>query len=38
MYWRAMLNGKGKLGETQNARYPNIRPTSVGEYVKREAL
>lgn len=33
MYWRAMLNGKGKLGALVNARYPAIRPTTVREYV-----
>ncbi|HEX4991567.1 MAG TPA: NmrA family NAD(P)-binding protein [Candidatus Binatia bacterium] len=35
MYWRGMLNGKGKLGELQNAQYPAIHPTGVREYVKR---
>jgi len=38
MYWRAMLNGKGKLGQLVNSRYPQIRPLTVREYVKREAL
>lgn len=33
MYWRAMLNGKGKLGHLVNSRYPAIRPTTVREYV-----
>lgn len=32
MYWRAMLNGKGKLGSPMNARYPAVRPTSVRKY------
>lgn len=33
-YWRAMLNGKGQLGELRNSRYPAIRPTGVREYVR----
>lgn len=37
MYWRAMLNGKGKLGPLMNARYPAVRPTTVPEYVKKMA-
>lgn len=35
MYWRGMLNGKGKLGPLMNAQYPAIEPTGVREYVKR---
>jgi NmrA-like family len=38
MYWRAMLNGKGKLGPLVNARYPNLHPLTVREYVRREGL
>jgi nucleoside-diphosphate-sugar epimerase len=38
MYWRAMLNGKGKLGQLVNSRYPHIRPMTVREYVQREGL
>ena len=37
MYWRAMLNGSGKLGPLMNDRYPDIRPTGVREYVSRLA-
>jgi hypothetical protein len=37
MYWRAMLNGTGKLGPLTNDRYPDIRPTGVREYVARLA-
>jgi len=37
MYWRAMLNGSGKLGPLMNDRYPDIRPTGVREYVARLA-
>lgn len=33
MYWRGMLNGKGRLGALRNADYPSIRPTTVREYV-----
>ncbi len=33
MYWRGMLNGKGALGPLMNQRYPQIRPTTVREYV-----
>lgn len=32
-YWRAMLNGTGKLDPIMNARYPDIRPASVVEYL-----
>ncbi|MCI0533924.1 MAG: NmrA family NAD(P)-binding protein [Verrucomicrobiales bacterium] len=35
MYWRGMLNGKGKLGPLMNAQYPAIHPTGVREYVKK---
>lgn len=38
MYWRAMLNGKGKLGTLQNDRYPSIKPTTVRDYVRAERL
>jgi hypothetical protein len=33
MYWRAMLNGKGRLHHRIDAKFPDIRPTSVAEYV-----
>lgn len=35
MYWRAMLNGQGKLGALRNADYPAIRPVGVREYASR---
>ena len=35
MYWRGMLNGKGKLGPLVNEQYPAIHPTSVCEYLKK---
>jgi nucleoside-diphosphate-sugar epimerase len=35
MYWRAMLNGSGKLGPPMNDRYPDIQPTGVRAYVSR---
>lgn len=35
MYWRGMLNGKGKLGALSNARYPHIRPEGIAAYVRR---
>jgi nucleoside-diphosphate-sugar epimerase len=38
MYWRAMLSGKGKLGPLVNARYSNIHPLTVRDYVRRESL
>jgi nucleoside-diphosphate-sugar epimerase len=38
MYYRAMLSGKGKLQELMNGRYPNVRCTTVQEYVVRERL
>lgn len=37
-YWRGMLSGKGKLGPLVNARFPEIRPTTVAEYVRAERL
>ncbi|MGD0840622.1 MAG: NmrA family NAD(P)-binding protein [Candidatus Acidiferrales bacterium] len=37
MYWRAMLNGKGKLGPLMNSTFPAIHPTGVREYVKQMA-
>lgn len=33
MYWRGMLNGKGRLTNLQNGRYPEIHPVTVREYV-----
>lgn len=38
MYWRAMLNGKGKLGTLGNSRYPGVHPLNVEDYVRREGL
>lgn len=38
MYWRAMLNGKGKLGPLANDRYLQIRPVTVEQYVRAERL
>jgi hypothetical protein len=37
MYWRGMLNGKGRLGPLMNERYPAIHPIGVREYTKRMA-
>ena len=37
-YYRAMLNGQGKVDEMMNARYPSIRPTTVQQYVAKEHL
>ena len=37
MYWRGMLNGKGKLGSLMNAQYPTVHPTSVRGYVEKMA-
>lgn len=33
MYWRGMLNGKGRLHELRNAQYPGITPMKVREYL-----
>lgn len=33
MYWRAMLDGKGKAPELHNDRYPDIEPTTIERYV-----
>lgn len=38
MYYRGMLNGKGKLAALVNGRYPHIRPTTVREYVALQKL
>ncbi|MGB3634722.1 MAG: NmrA family NAD(P)-binding protein [Rubrobacteraceae bacterium] len=35
MYWRGMLNGKGKLGSLMNAQYPTVHPTGVRGYVEK---
>lgn len=35
MYWRAMLNGKGRLGSPMNDRYPNVVPKGVRDYLKQ---
>jgi hypothetical protein len=37
MYWRAMLNGKGKLGPLMNSKFPAIHPIGVRAYVKQMA-
>lgn len=37
MYWRGMLNGKGKLGSLMNAQYPAIHPVGVRQYLKTNA-
>lgn len=37
MYYGPMLSGKGKV-EPMNSRYPNVKPTSVAEYVAEEHL
>ncbi|GAB4208847.1 MAG: hypothetical protein OHK0022_39000 [Roseiflexaceae bacterium] len=37
MYWRAMLNGKAKLGPLLNADYPAVQPTRVRAYVQQMA-
>jgi nucleoside-diphosphate-sugar epimerase len=34
MYWRGMLNGKGRLATLMNAQYPAVHPIGVREYVK----
>lgn len=34
-YWRAMLSGEGGMETIENARYPQIRPETVREYVAR---
>lgn len=38
MCYRSMLNGEGKLDVLMSDRYPSIRPTTVREYVAREAI
>jgi nucleoside-diphosphate-sugar epimerase len=38
MYYGPMLSGKGKLDAPMNARYPNVKPTSVQDYVAQERL
>jgi uncharacterized protein YbjT (DUF2867 family) len=38
MYWRAMLSGKGKLGELVNARYPLGDLATVRDYIRREGI
>jgi nucleoside-diphosphate-sugar epimerase len=38
MYYRAMLNGKGKLREIMNGRYADVKPVSVQEYVASESF
>lgn len=34
MYWRAMLNGKGRLTQLQNGNYPSVQPKRVREYLQ----
>lgn len=38
MYVRGMVSGQGSLDALQNHRYPNVKPTTVAEYLKREGL
>ena len=38
MYYRAQLNGTGKVHPVMNDRYPQIRPTTVEQYVAAEGL
>lgn len=38
MYLRSVLSGEGKLEPLMNNRYPNIKPTTVREYVAKEGL
>ena len=38
MYQRAMLSGRGKLGELANDLVPGLRPLSVAEYVRAEQI
>jgi len=38
MYYRAQLNGEGKLDNLMNDRYPSIRPTTLREYIAQEKL
>jgi nucleoside-diphosphate-sugar epimerase len=38
MYYRAMLNGKGKLRTIMNDRYAGVKPVSVQDYVASEGL
>ncbi|PZD73246.1 hypothetical protein C1752_02191 [Acaryochloris thomasi RCC1774] len=35
MYWRAMLNGKGKLEPLMNSHYPSIQPMTVQDYTHK---
>lgn len=37
MYWRAMLNGNGKLETVMNSRYSSIQPMTVEEYTRKMA-
>lgn len=36
MYWRAMLDGTGRLGPLSNDRYPHIRPATVVDHLVSE--
>lgn len=38
MYYRAQLNGDGRLKEVMNDRYPEIEPLTVSDYVRLENL
>lgn len=38
MYYRFMLNGKGKLDELGNSMFPEVHPTTVHEYVREHIM
>ncbi|MCU7551811.1 NmrA family NAD(P)-binding protein [Chitinophagaceae bacterium LB-8] len=38
MYWRAMLNGKGRLEAPMNERYPNVNPIGVTDYLRQTVI
>ncbi|GAA1070680.1 NmrA family NAD(P)-binding protein [Tsukamurella spumae] len=38
MYYRAQMRGQGRLDPLMNDRYPQIRPTTIEEYVRSEGL
>jgi hypothetical protein len=37
-YLLSMLLGKGKLDNLQNSRYPNVKPTTVSQYIRKLGL
>ncbi len=37
MYWRGMLNGKGRLSHLRNSEYPGVKPLRVREYLAQTA-